>query len=49
MMALGLDALSSTHPVEVAVDTEAKINEVFDAISYRKGASIIRMLAWSDP
>ena len=45
MMALGLDALSSTHPVEVAVDTEAKINEVFDAISYRKGASIIRMLA----
>jgi puromycin-sensitive aminopeptidase len=43
--ALDLDELTSTHPVEVEVTDENQINEAFDAISYRKGASIIRMLA----
>ena len=43
--ALELDALRSTHPVEVPVGHPKEINEIFDAISYSKGASVIRMLA----
>lgn len=43
--ALELDALKNTHPVEVDVNHPKEIQEIFDAISYSKGASIIRMLA----
>ncbi|MDO8493330.1 MAG: M1 family metallopeptidase, partial [bacterium] len=43
--ALELDSLKNTHPVEVAVNHPSEIREIFDAISYSKGASIIRMLA----
>eukprot|EP01105_Mastigella_eilhardi_P026278 TRINITY_DN7505_c0_g1_i1.p1 TRINITY_DN7505_c0_g1~~TRINITY_DN7505_c0_g1_i1.p1 ORF type:complete len:898 (-),score=185.69 TRINITY_DN7505_c0_g1_i1:55-2424(-) len=43
--ALELDALQSTHPIAVAVSSPAQIGEIFDAISYAKGASVIRMLA----
>lgn len=43
-LALSLDSLESSHPVEVQVHHSDEINEVFDAISYAKGASIIRML-----
>lgn len=43
--ALSLDALSNTHAVEIEVHHPDDIDEVFDAISYEKGASIIRMLA----
>ncbi|KAJ9590170.1 hypothetical protein L9F63_016709, partial [Diploptera punctata] len=39
-----LDSLSSTHPVSSKVDNPAQISEIFDDISYRKGASLIRML-----
>eukprot|EP00004_Rigifila_ramosa_P008970 TRINITY_DN20429_c0_g1_i1.p1 TRINITY_DN20429_c0_g1~~TRINITY_DN20429_c0_g1_i1.p1 ORF type:complete len:689 (+),score=150.50 TRINITY_DN20429_c0_g1_i1:251-2068(+) len=43
--AMRLDSLSSSHPVEVPVIHPSEINEIFDTISYAKGASIIRMLA----
>ncbi|CAN0321806.1 unnamed protein product [Pylaiella littoralis] len=43
--AMGLDALVASHPIEVKVDNPDQINEIFDAISYAKGASVIRMLA----
>ncbi|KUI62782.1 Alanine/arginine aminopeptidase [Cytospora mali] len=43
--ALKLDALRSSHPIQVPVRDALEINQVFDAISYRKGCSIIRMLA----
>lgn len=43
--ALELDSLSTTHPIEVAVNHPDEIGEIFDAISYHKGASVIRMLA----
>jgi puromycin-sensitive aminopeptidase len=43
--ALQSDALLHTHPIEVEVHHPAEISEVFDAVSYSKGASIIRMLA----
>lgn len=43
--ALHLDALKNTHPIEVEVHHPNEIGEVFDAVSYDKGASVIRMLA----
>lgn len=43
--ALHLDALLNTHPIEVEVHHPSEIAAVFDAVSYSKGASIIRMLA----
>ena len=43
--ALRLDALATTHPIEVAVHHPDEIGEIFDEVSYSKGASIIRMLA----
>lgn len=39
-----LDALANTHPVEVSVDNPEEIRDIFDAISYNKGASVVRML-----
>jgi len=42
--ALGQDSLENTHPIEVEVKDPNEIGEIFDAISYSKGASIIRML-----
>ncbi|XAR69944.1 Membrane alanyl aminopeptidase [Bertholletia excelsa] len=41
---LRLDELAESHPIEVDVNYAAEIDEIFDAISYRKGASVIRML-----
>ncbi len=43
--ALALDSLKHTHPIEVEVHHPDEINEIFDAVSYSKGASVIRMLA----
>ena len=42
--ALTLDALETSHPIEVEVEDPAQIDEIFDMISYNKGSSIIRML-----
>ncbi|XP_071101495.1 puromycin-sensitive aminopeptidase-like [Haliotis cracherodii] len=42
--ALELDALHTSHPIEVPVGHPAEVDEIFDAISYSKGASVIRML-----
>lgn len=42
--ALELDALHTSHPIEVPVGEPSEIDEIFDAISYSKGASVIRML-----
>ena len=43
--ALKLDGLSNSHPIEVEVHHPDEISEIFDAVSYSKGASVIRMLA----
>ncbi|HMQ01568.1 MAG TPA: M1 family metallopeptidase [Candidatus Doudnabacteria bacterium] len=43
--ALQQDSLHSTHPIEVPVRHPNEIAEIFDAISYAKGASVLRMLA----
>jgi len=42
--ALLMDSLSSTHPIHIDVKTENDIEQIFDDISYGKGASILRML-----
>lgn len=43
--ALRLDALANTHPIEVPIHHPREIAEIFDEISYSKGAAVIRMLA----
>ena len=42
--ALSLDGLRNSHPIEQEVHNPAEIGELFDAISYSKGASVLRML-----
>lgn len=43
--ALQQDSLHATHPIEVPVKHPNEIAEIFDAISYAKGATVLRMLA----
>lgn len=43
--ALALDSLRSSHPIEVPVKRADEINQIFDAISYSKGASLLRMIS----
>jgi aminopeptidase N len=43
-VALKLDALEHTHPIEVPVNHPDEIRTIFDTISYAKGASAIHML-----
>ncbi|XP_063599468.1 aminopeptidase N-like [Penaeus indicus] len=40
----GIDSLESSHPISIPVGHPDEINEIFDSISYYKGASIIRMM-----
>ena len=42
--ALNLDGLRNSHPIEQEVNNPAEIGQLFDAISYSKGGSILRML-----
>ncbi|XP_021919195.1 aminopeptidase N-like isoform X1 [Zootermopsis nevadensis] len=39
-----LDALESSHPISVPVEHTDQIREIFDRVSYCKGASVIRMM-----
>ncbi|KAL6655884.1 hypothetical protein ACP70R_006710 [Stipagrostis hirtigluma subsp. patula] len=41
---LKLDSLAESHPIEVEIHHAREVDEIFDAISYDKGASVIRML-----
>lgn len=43
--ALGLDGLRNSHPIKVPVVDALDIDQLFDVISYLKGASTIRMLS----
>jgi aminopeptidase N len=54
-LAMGLDALSTTHPVVQHVETVEQASQAFDNITYEKGEAVIRMLeayvgrdAWRD-
>ena len=41
--ALTLDALASSHPVDVPIKRAEEVEEVFDAISYHKGACVVQL------
>lgn len=43
-MALKADSLRSSHPIEMPCPDENAIAQMFDQISYLKGASVLRML-----
>ncbi|XP_051981306.1 LOW QUALITY PROTEIN: endoplasmic reticulum aminopeptidase 1b [Xyrauchen texanus] len=42
--AMEVDSLSSSHPVSTPVENPAEIQEMFDDVSYDKGACILNML-----
>ncbi|BFZ55673.1 Aminopeptidase 2 mitochondrial [Savitreella phatthalungensis] len=42
--ALTLDGLPSSHPIDVPINRASEVDQIFDAISYLKGAMLIRML-----
>lgn len=42
--ALRLDSLRTSHPIQVPIRRAEEVEEVFDAISYCKGACVIRMI-----
>ena len=42
--ALSLDGLKNSHPIHQEVKNPAEIGQLFDAISYSKGGSVLRML-----
>ncbi|MEM2786574.1 MAG: M1 family aminopeptidase, partial [Candidatus Nitrosotenuis sp.] len=42
--AMAIDALHSSHPIDVKVNSPSEIREIFDAISYDKGGCVLRML-----
>lgn len=41
--ALRLDALRTSHPIQVPIRRAEEVEQVFDAISYCKGSSVVRM------
>ena len=43
--ALSLDALRSSHPIEMPCPDEDTIQQIFDALTYSKGASCLKMLS----
>ena len=42
--AFSLDALASTHPISVEAKSAEEASQRFDAISYTKGAAVLRMI-----
>ena len=42
--ALDLDALRSSHPIQVPIGDADEVEQVFDAISYCKGGAVVRMV-----
>lgn len=49
LRALEKDALNSSHAVSVEVNTPEQVEEMFDSVSYEKGAAILLMLNASLP
>ncbi len=41
---LGIDSLGSTRAIRAKAETPAEIKEMFDGVSYEKGAAVLRML-----
>ncbi|KAM3611336.1 uncharacterized protein V6R79_016809 [Siganus canaliculatus] len=47
--AMDKDALNSSHAVSTEVNTPEQVEEMFDSVSYEKGASVLLMLSASLP
>ena len=45
MIAISYDSLPSSHAISIPVNVPDEINQIFDDISYKKGGSVIRMMA----
>lgn len=43
--ALSLDSLPTSHPLEIQVKETWEVHQIFDEISYFKGASLVRMMS----
>jgi aminopeptidase 2 len=43
--ALTLDSNRGSHPIEFPVSTPERISQIFDAITYAKGCSVLRMIS----
>lgn len=43
-VALRLDSMLSSHPIQVPIAHAEEVEQVFDGISYCKGASVVRMI-----
>ena len=41
---MALDSLTSSHPIEMIINDASNVDQIFDAISYSKGACVIGML-----
>ncbi|OMO66173.1 Peptidase M1, alanine aminopeptidase/leukotriene A4 hydrolase [Corchorus olitorius] len=41
---LRMDAQEQSHPIEVEIQHAHSVDEIFDAISYKKGSAVIKML-----
>ncbi|KAM0680453.1 hypothetical protein GINT2_001513 [Glugoides intestinalis] len=47
---MGMDSIKSTHKIGIEVNDPIDIDQIFDAISYSKGSSVIKMLEnWLGP
>ncbi|AAS54850.1 AGR360Cp [Eremothecium gossypii ATCC 10895] len=44
-VALAMDSLKESHPIKVAVRNAKDIDQIFDAISYLKGCSVLEMIS----
>ncbi|XP_064412781.1 leucyl-cystinyl aminopeptidase [Latimeria chalumnae] len=44
LKAMAKDSLNSSHPISAKVETSEQVEEMFDSISYEKGASLLLML-----
>jgi aminopeptidase N len=42
--AMTMDSLQSSHPIQVSIENPSNINEIFDAVTYSKGSTILHML-----
>lgn len=42
-LALKLDSLRSSHPIQVPIKHAEEVEEIFDSISYAKGSTVVRM------
>ncbi|KAL3120399.1 hypothetical protein niasHT_005720 [Heterodera trifolii] len=42
--AMGMDSLRNSHPIEVPIENPNELDEIYDAVTYEKSCSVLRML-----